>query len=770
MISYNKGKGSYYNWIISEDDFTLEKLGKCETIMALGNGYMGSRFTFEEDYLNQIRDTFVNGTFNKFSDNEVTELPNLPDLWGMEMYFDGYRFTLEKGEILSYERDLNLKDGNVTRNITWKVPNGKIVTLNFQRFISYAHLHTLGNRIVIKCDKPIQVIVKSGINGQYSNSGSQHLDEVDMRFFEKKFLQFNVRTTQSKIGISLNTTHIINGTDVQTEMLMDRRTIKQILKFEVNKEVSIDKISVIYTEIDKDVESDNFEELKKLAYKEFLLQSKKGFLCLLEENKKAWKEQVWDQYPIIIDSENPRDQLAIRFAIYHLTIMTPKHDNRMGIGAKGLTGEGYKGHSFWDTEVFMLPFFVYSNPKVARSLLEYRYLGLEGARKKAKENGYEGAMYPWEAAWPSDGEVTPVWGAVDIVTGEQTKIWSGFIEQHITGDIANAVWQYYIIANDQEFMDKYGYEILFETANFWASRLEYNEGKERYEINDVIGPDEYKEHVDNNAFTNYIAMHNMKLAKRYYEEIKRYNKTVYECLNQKLLLDESYKIWIERMEKLYLPSPNEKGIIPQDDTYLTKKEIDLTFYKQQEQVASLFKDYNLEQVNQMQISKQADVMILFYLLEDLFSDEVKVANYNYYEPKTMHDSSLSLSTHCILANDLEEKEKAYDLFKRASEIDMGSNMSSSDHGIHAASLGGIWQCVVMGFAGVRMLNEKLRINPKLPKHWNSLSFDMYWKGNLLHVFIDDKKLHITSETEDEIQFTCKENTYHFQKGICVTYV
>ena len=379
--------------------------------------------------------------------------------------------------------------------------------------------------------------------------------------------------------------------------------------------------------------------------------------------------------------------------------------------------------------------------------------------KKAKENGYEGAMYPWEAAWITDGEVTPVWGEVDIITGKRTKILTGFIEQHITANVANAVWQYYMITNDKEFMDLYGYEIIFDTAIFWNSRMEYNEEKGQYHINDVIGPDEYKEHVNNNAYTNYMAYRNIRLALDYYEELKAKEKETYNRLNEKLNIESYIQSFKEKLEKIYLPQPNENNIIPQDDTYLSKKVIDLTKYKNQENVGSIFKDYNLEQVNEIQVSKQADIMILFYVLENLFSKDVKIANYNYYEPKTLHDSSLSLSTHCILANDLGHYDVAYDLFKKACEIDLGPNMKTSDAGVHAASLGGIWQCVVMGFAGVRMLDGKLRINPKLPKHWDGLSFNIMWKGNDLKIEIQKDTMTIENNGNELVEIEVFDNIY-----------
>ncbi|MGL4904663.1 MAG: hypothetical protein ACRC34_04120, partial [Cetobacterium sp.] len=342
-----------------------------------------------------------------------------------------------------------------------------------------------------------------------------------------------------------------------------------------------------------------------------------------------------------------------------------------------------------------MPFYTYTMPEVAKSLLKYRFETLDGARKKASINGYSGAMFPWESAWKDDGEVTPVWGAVDIVTGKATKIQSGFIEQHITCDVAYALWQYYMVTKDEKFMAEHGFEILFDTAIFWASRLEINADGVSYSINNVIGPDEYKEHVNNNAFTNHMAHWNLNLAIDYYNDLKKNKPEIFERLNKKLKLDTNIEIIKDRVQKIYLPTPREEdSVIPQDDTYLTKEIIDLTKYKNQEHVGSLFRDYSLDQVNMIQVSKQADIMVLFYLLENRFSHDVKVANWNYYEPKTLHDSSLSLSTHCVLASDMNDKEMAYDLFRRASEIDLGPNMKSSDHGIHAASLGGIWQCIV----------------------------------------------------------------------------
>ena len=495
--------------------------------------------------------------------------------------------------------------------------------------------------------------------------------------------------------------------------------------------------------------------------------SRKGYDSLFQSHKEAWNNSVWSPYKLEVESVNPYDQLALRFSLYHLTVMTPAHDDRMGIGAKALSGEGYKGHSFWDTEIFILPFFTFSNPSVAKSLLTYRYYGLKGARKKARENGYNGAMFPWEAAWPTDGEVTPKLGDIDIVTGKQTKIWSGEIEQHISADIAFAIYQYFNVTADSEFMDRYGYEIIFETASFWASRLEWDETSQKYHINNVIGPDEYKEHVNNNAFTNYMAYFNLKLAIRYYEALLADHSSLLDNWKTKFDLKSAYTIWQSKAEKLYLPEPREEDLLfPQDDTYLNLKEMDLNKYKNQEKLRTIYLDYNADQINNLQVTKQADILLLLYLINQTFlredinlSNVITKANFYFYESKTLHDSSLSLATHSILANDIGDTELAYSLFRKSTEIDLGPRMNTSDDGIHAASIGGVWKAAVFGFAGVRLNDGRLTINPRLPKEWKQMKFTIHWHGQPITLFLTTTTLCVKVESKKKIEFEVHGQLY-----------
>ena len=751
-MQYQLGTGEFKNWIVAEDSFQPDHPGKCESIMCLGNGYMGIRSATEENYLGNTRDTFVAGTFNKFGD-EVTELPNVADVIAMPIRVNGELLDLSKGTVEGYLRTLNLKTGLLKRSFVWTSPAGTKLKFLFKRIVSMKDLHLIAQEMsVTALEGDVKFHLESGINGQVSNTGSQHFVEGEKRFFDKKHQQSVMKTSESGIDFVVNTTHTFNldGEEYTPDELICIERRKIFVKYDgvipAGKTLTVAKTSNIYTSRDKEMEGKNLDELRDASLSALKAAAALPFSVHAEESAAVWMKKIWEPKDIQVDSANDFDQLALRFALYHLTVMTPVHDNRMNIGAKGLSGEGYKGHTFWDTEVFMLPHFILADPAGARSLIEYRYNCIGGARRKAAENGYEGAMYPWESAWIEDGEVTPLWGAADIVTGKATKIWTGIIEQHITSDVAYGAYYYYTVTGDQEFMDRCGYELILDTAKFWQSRLEYNAELDRYEIRDVIGPDEYKEHVDNNAYTNYMAHWNIRKAMEYARMLKAEKPEIYARINAVIDIDGTYPKWEEKVDKIYLPRENENHIIPQDDTYLTLPNVDLSKYKASDVVGTIYNDYNMEQIDHMQVSKQADVLVLFYLMEDLFPAEVKKANFYYYEDRCLHDSSLSLSTHSILASDLHEREKAYELFERACRIDLGPVMTTSDAGIHAASFGGIWQCAVNGFAGVRVVGGKLRIQPNLPDAWKSMKAKIFWQGQELQLTVTKDSLTVTRLT------------------------
>ena len=752
-ISYNPNN----LWKIEQVGFDERYLGKSESIMALGNGYMGVRSAEEEDYTGEIRNTFISGTFDSFNKSEVSELPNAPDMWGMKILVNHYPLNLLKGEVIHYKKDLNLKTGLLTRTFSWKFRDFHL-NFRFRRFISKKRLHLGLTDVKIDNigDIPVDITIKSGINGKVTNSGSQHFIDGVKELVEGNYLQLTTRTIQSDIEFVQTIEHKIEyklDLDIQPEI--DRRSLYMNYNFQIDSgsSANVEKRCSVYTSIDNDVDVD--KTLAETAISELIDIERYTFDSLLEESAHSWN-MIWNKSAISIDSIDLKDQLSIRFAQYHLHIMTPAHDERMNIGAKGLSGEGYKGHTFWDTEIFMLPYFTFTFPEIAKNLLSYRYIG---AHKKSRMNGYEGAQYPWESAWPTDGEMTPIWGGQDIITGQTIKIWSGFIEQHVTSDVALGVKQYLDVTDDEEFALNKGYEIILDTAIFWTSRLEWNPDKHYYEINNVIGPDEYKEHVNNNAFTNYTAYWNLQEAKKIINDLKNTDSETFLRLDKKLHLNRLNKEIERKLPFIYLPKVDSAGILPQDDTYLCKKKIDLSTFKGIERIGSLFKKYSLAQVNQLQVSKQADVLLLLLLLENLFDSKTKLKNFEYYEPKTTHDSSLSFSTHAILSADLNKMDLSYQFFKEARSIDMGEYMKSSDDGIHAASLGGIWQVVVFGYGGIRIVEGKLRIEPNLPREWNNLEFNIEYRKQVLHFNINHNRLRIKKEKGEPIEFIHRGRNY-----------
>lgn len=774
-MRYDFAEKEKNGWFLCEDTFDNMQLGKCESIFYLGNGYLGVRSATEEKYPQEMRGMFVSGTFNKFDKKEVTELPNLPDVIQMDLYLDDERLDLSHMEYEGYERVLNMRTGELVRRFTVTTQKGKRVKFIFQRVVSLKNHHIIAQKAVIAADSSISLRVKSGIEGKITNSGFQHLSVVNKRFYEEKLLQANYITTQSEVNVSMNTVHSIyadekNITEKLVQKLeMDSRSIyvNYDIALKPHEKLSIEKISAVYTDRDFEFHDEKaiMAEYAKAALEK---EADKGYGKIADESRHVWESNVWEKQDVTVESDNCMDQLAVRFAIFHMRMMTPGHDSRMNIGAKALSGEGYKGHTFWDTEMFLLPFWIYTCPKTARSLLEYRYLGLEGARRKACENGYKGAMYPWESAWITDGEVTPKFGAADVVTGKEMPIICGDLEQHITSDVAFGVWEYFMITGDEDFMIRCGYEIIFETARFWVSRAEWNDKLGRYEIRNVIGPDEYSEHADNNAYTNYMAYWNIKLAKECYEKNKDAGKSWFDSLSQKLELESDVCKWSKVLDKLYLPKADGNSILPQDDKYLTYPVIDLKKYKESATRADIIKDYNMEQLSHMQVSKQADVLMLFYIMEALFPEEVKKASFYYYEDKCLHDSSLSFSVHSIIASDLRETDMAYGFFKKAATIDLGPDMNTPKDGIHAAAMGGIWQCVVNGFAGLRMIDGRLYVRPNLPSHWKKVQFKINWKGVEMQFVIGQDIIEIMTNG-GEVDLMCFDQQYLIKDKIRITY-
>jgi trehalose/maltose hydrolase-like predicted phosphorylase len=455
---------------------------------------------------------------------------------------------------------------------------------------------------------------------------------------------------------------------------------------------------------------------------------------LLEEHKKAWQD-YWQVSDVIIEGDDKAQQ-AVRYNIYQLRISTSSHDSRYSIAAKGLTGFGYRGHIFHDTEIFMLPFFTYVHPHIARNLLMYRYRLLPAARAKAKSNGYEGAQYPWESTLNGD-ETTPP-AIVHPETGELIPVLNGQLEIHITASISHAVCQYWQITGDDEFMRDYGAELLLSSAEFWSSRAVWNSESGQYEIDNVIGPDEWHEHVNNNAYTNFMAQWNIQAA----IDVLRWLRSAYankaKELTQQLDLDEKRLAhWHDVITHIRLLIDKRSGLIEQFDGFFKLEPLDQEKY--QGRNTSYQGILGIKVVQYYQIVKQADVLMLLTTLDQNFNPKTKQVNWDYYYPITDHDygSSLTPAFHVILACELGLEETAYRMFMKGALVDLEDQRGNSDEGVHCACAGAVWQAAILGFAGLRLGEDGFTTNPLWPDGWTRLAFTVSYKGK--QHFIDLRK-------------------------------
>lgn len=719
--------------VLTDPGFNPHSLNKYASIMACGNGYMGIRATHEEDYTQQTRGMYLAGLYHRAGRNETNELVNLPDVTGIALELDGEIFTLLAGETLSWQRELAFENGELRRSVIWRSPKGARFRLDSRRFVSLAQLPLMAMQYSITpLDGQAQVSLNTGIDATQTNSGRQHLDEMSVRVIGETGLQGIYETQDRASEVVISASCRLSAPAGSCFSAKNRRLgCHHALTVQQGETVTLEKMVWVAWRNEKALSRETFA---RRCMKQLERCVQQGYDALLVESARAW-QTVWLNSRVTVKADSPYDQMALDYAVWHLTAMTPAHDERCSIAAKGLTGEGYKGHIFWDTEIFLLPFHLFTRPATARNLLRYRWLNLSGAREKARRNGWPGALFPWESA-ASGQEETPEFAAINIRTGVRQKVASALAEHHIVADIAWAVVAYWQATQDDAFMRHEGLTLLMETATFWMGRAVEVNG--RLEIHDVIGPDEYTEHVNNNAYTNYMAWYNVASALTFMRQFgceeSRFSESAARFLTQ-----------------LWLPEANDEGVIPQDDTFMSKPAIDLTSYRAKAGKQTILLDYSRAEVNEMQILKQADVVMLNYLLPEKFDRRECAANLAFYEPRTIHDSSLSKAIHGIVAARCGDLAMAWRYWRDGTAIDLGDDPHSSDEGIHAAATGAIWSGAIQGFAGVQIKDGELHLSPALPQTWQQLHFPLKWRNASLEITVDSEALTIV--TTEPVQVT-----------------
>ncbi len=712
-------------WRVTETTFTPAQQHVSETRFTLGNGYLGTRGAFEEGYPGNRSATFIHGVYDDAPIGH-TELANVPNWLPFNLFVQGERFCMESGEVLNYRRELDLRYGLLLRALRWRSPTGQMVDIVIERFASLANPHLCAIRYqVVPLNFEGEIEWRAGLSGHVENGNTLHWDCVGQGEHDGIiWLHNRTRGTGIELGQAARLTVCGEGT-VLDHSFMDCDGQPQLTvrtRASIGQPIVAEKVVSIYTTRESsDPCAMAIEHLQKLS---------SGYESLRVAHSAEW-EQYWATSDVIIEGDDEAQQ-ALRFSLFHLLSAAPRDDERVSLGPKALSSFVYRGHVFWDTEVFMLPFFTFTQPQLARNMLMYRYHTLPGARRKAAANGYAGAQYAWESADTGD-EVTPTW-VPRRNQREPVYIWTGDLELHITSDVAYGIWQYWRATSDDAFMANFGAEIVLDTAIFWSRRTEWNVERVRYEITNVIGPDEYHDRVDNNAFTNYLVRWHLETAGDVWRWLKQNHPIRSDELADKLSIGhETLARWADIAAGLHLPVDADTGLVEQFDGYFQRHDLDLsTLEPRTVSVQSLL---GIEGTNQTQIIKQPDVLMAFYMLPERYRPPALQTNWDYYVLRTDHTygSSLGPAIHALLACEMSKLNIAYEHFRRAVRADLGDVRGNAADGIHAASAGGLWQAVVFGFGGLRFTADGWAATPRLPSHWRRLAFRFYYRGKLEEV-------------------------------------
>lgn len=680
-------------WRIEQEGFDAARERQMESLFAVGNGYMGARGALDTPPPVSQCDLFVAGVYDRkradlpYSEVELlapergddpqAELVPLPSPLRLELALDGERLDFAGPHGRELRRVLELKAGILQIEALYETTGGRRTRVLTRRCASLADPHLLLHEAVITAENHwAEIAASATLEDTQSPERHPHVQRIEhLRDRELELVRYATRASGIEICIAARTV----------------RTSAGLRRF----------ISVFKTGDDADPRAAAVAHVRSLDWGRFD--------ALLAAHAQAWSA-FWQNADVRV-AGRPAVEQALRFAAYHLRLPAG-NDGRTSIGARTLTGRGYEGHVFWDTEIFMLPFFLHVEPQRARDLLLYRQRTLEGARRRARELGYRGACFAWESTVTGD-DVTPSRILLKS-TGKEIPIFTGRQQIHVTADIAYAVWRYWEATADDAFLAGPGAEILFDTARFWVSRVV--RGPHHYHLRGVVGPDEYHHDVDDNAYTNWMARFNLERAAWVAE---RQNQAGAEP-------DE----WKGVARELRCPGPGADGVIEQFEGFFALGEYSLR--DEERFKAPLHRLFDWEQINRVKLVKQADVLMLPFLFPELFSDEIVAANYRYYEPRTDHGSSLSPPVHAAIAARLGLAEDAERFWKRSLWLDLQNAMDNSMLGVHPATMGGTWQALVFGFLGVQFANGGPRANARaaerLPQEWQSVQLRLAWRG------------------------------------------
>lgn len=756
-------------WDIIETEFKVEHNYRNETTFALSNGYIGTRGTLEENYdfdvETGLEGNFINGFYeqepirygewNFGFPTESQSLLNLPNVKTVRFYIEDELFDMRQGTISDYQRVLHMKEGIVERSLIWTSPNGRRVQIRTERMVSFVKKNWMEQLYeVTLLDKDSQITFVSELDADIENHTRKTNPLVDYGPFgrrlypdkieaDKEILFYQGTTKNSNLTMACGCFHKILAEHYTVCASKSEFKAELTYKLEAKKQVPVrlEKYIAYTSTLDEPK-----EQLEEFIKKE-LEESKNIGYEKIRQMQVSYMHNFWEGADIQIDGDNALQQ-GLRFNLFHI-MQGAGRDGKTGMGAKGLTGEGYEGHYFWDTEMYVLPVLVFTDPALAKSLLHFRFETLDQARERARILGHQkGALYPWRT-----------------INGTEASTYYplGTAQYHINADIAYAFWLYYSVTKDYEFLKEEAVEVLCETARVWADVGSFAECKgNRYCICCVTGPDEYNALVDNNFYTNLMARENLRAALKALEIIKE-EKEAYDRFVHKIgLTDDECVLWQKIIEKMYLPYDEQLGIYPQDDGFLMRKQWDDSKIPEEKRHL-LYENYHPLFVFRQKMSKQADAILGFYLHSNFFTKEEIKKNYDFYQTVTLHHSSLSTCIFGIVACQIGYYEEAFRYFTESARMDLDDYHNNFYAGIHAANMAGTWQAMVNGFAGMRVNNEKLEFHPFLPESWNGYRFLLTYQKSRLEVNVSKGEVRVTLKNKVPVSLWLGEREYKLEK-------
>lgn len=754
MIHHERVKPDHHvyppdEWNIIEMKFNPNFLAQTESMLAVGNGYLGMRGCTEEGGPAGQEGTFINGFYESWPIVYGEEafgyaktgqtIVNATDTKIIKLYVDDEPFWLPNANLLNYDRRLNMKAGMLEREILWETPSGKQVLIKSQRLVSFQHRHlaTISYEVTVQNAHAPVVIASQMVTTHRENSKDDN-DPRKAKAFKDKVLQplLNVvrdhrvvlchSTKNSKMMLGCGIDHTLETECPFTYKGESSEEFGQIvftIEAQPGRSIHLTKYMAYHTS-----HTASFEEMDDRVERTLDRAISMGFSSL-QTGQQEYMDEFWRRSDIQVTGlseartkrSNAEVQQAIRFNLFHILQAAGRVDTT-GVAAKGLTGQAYEGQYFWDTEIYVMPFLIYTNPRMAKNLLSYRYRLLDMARARARELSIKGAMFPWRTI--NGDEVSAYYAA-------------GMAQYHINADIMYALKKYVNATGDEAFLKGYGAEMLVETARLWADLGFFSKRKGGgFCINGVTGPDEYNTVVDNNVFTNLMAQGNLRYAVETMEWLQEKDPNAFALVQSKTQLDlVEIEEWKTAADHMYIPIDERLGIHPQDDNFLDKEPWD--FENTLPEKYPLLLSFHPLTIYRHQVIKQADVVLAMFLHGENFSLEQKKRNFEFYDPLTTGDSSLSSCIQSIIALEIGEFEKAATYARMALLMDLADVGGNVKDGCHIASMGGTWMALAYGFAGMRDYDGVLTFRPRRPPDSTGvLRIPLTMRGQRIEVEID----------------------------------